>query len=195
MNSVYDRRLQLTNGEDCNGLELWRRLFIEHQGGAEQSMMAGIQSVHRFPRCPHESNLGGYLGEWLSLRRQVGMYLPEEYLVIMLMDVLPEKVASETRDRPLINATQKPVEYVSRELARYNDKHLAKVYDEQAAKALDGVHKNPIASFQDAEKRVADLMRHFDKMEQTICAFARNPKGGWKGQRRHTHIRTAAARP
>ena len=31
-NKVYDRRLQLTNGEDVNGLELWRKLFIENQG-------------------------------------------------------------------------------------------------------------------------------------------------------------------
>ena len=52
-NNVYDRRLQLTNGEDCNGLELWRQLDLENQGGAEHVMMAGITRLQRFPRCPH----------------------------------------------------------------------------------------------------------------------------------------------
>ena len=34
---VYSRRLQLTNGEDLNGLELWRRLFLENQGAPNMS--------------------------------------------------------------------------------------------------------------------------------------------------------------
>ena len=77
-NKVYDRRLQLTNGEDCNGLELWRRLYLENKGGAEHVMLAGISRLHRFPKCPHKTKLGGYLGEWLTLKRQYGGYLPDE---------------------------------------------------------------------------------------------------------------------
>ena len=82
-NKVYDRRLQLTNGEDFNGLELWRRLFLENQGGAEHVMLAGIRRLHRFPRCPSKAKLGGYLREWLTLQRQYGGYLPDEYLWVM----------------------------------------------------------------------------------------------------------------
>ena len=38
-NSIYERRLQLTSGEDNNGFELWRALFQENEGGAEQVIM------------------------------------------------------------------------------------------------------------------------------------------------------------
>ena len=31
-NKVYERRLQLTSGEDNNGLELWRSLCQENEG-------------------------------------------------------------------------------------------------------------------------------------------------------------------
>ena len=31
-NPVYERRLQLTGGEDHNGLELWRALYNENEG-------------------------------------------------------------------------------------------------------------------------------------------------------------------
>ena len=48
-NNAYDRRLQPTNGEECNGLELWRRLFVEHKGDAQHAMMAGrvVSQPHR----------------------------------------------------------------------------------------------------------------------------------------------------
>ena len=95
-----------------------RRLFLENQGGAEHVMMAGITRLHKFPRCPHKSKLSGWLGEWLTLKRQYGGYLPEEYLYIMLLDILPEDVAAEIRDRPSLNTVQRVTDYISGELAR-----------------------------------------------------------------------------
>ena len=40
-NPVYQRRLQLTQGKDSNGFELWRALFQENAGGAEHVIMWG----------------------------------------------------------------------------------------------------------------------------------------------------------
>ena len=51
-NSVYERRLQLTNGEDHNGLERWRAPYQECEGGAEQVVMGGIRRCLRFPKMP-----------------------------------------------------------------------------------------------------------------------------------------------
>ena len=59
----------------------------------------------------------------------------------MLLDMLPEDVAAETRDRPLLNTVQRVTESVSQEVARYNDKHLGKIDDDLASKALDHVQK------------------------------------------------------
>ena len=60
-NNVYERRVQLTGGEDGNGLELWRSLFQEFEGGAEQVIMAGITRFRKFPNCPHRSKLQAHL--------------------------------------------------------------------------------------------------------------------------------------
>ena len=71
-NSVHERRLQLTGGEDNNGLELWRSIFQENEGGAEHVVMAGIRRFQRFPKCPGKARLQSYLGEWQTLRKAHG---------------------------------------------------------------------------------------------------------------------------
>ena len=76
-NPVHERRLQLTGGEDNNGLELWRALYQENEGGAEQVIMAGIRRFQRFPKCPSKTRLQAHLGEWQSLRKQHGGHLPD----------------------------------------------------------------------------------------------------------------------
>ena len=76
--AVFSRRLQLVNGESSNGLELWRKLFIENKGGAEHVVMAGLRRLHNFPVCPHKTKLGHYLGQWLTLKLQYGGSLGEE---------------------------------------------------------------------------------------------------------------------
>ena len=46
---VHQRRQQLTLGEEYNGLELWRALFIQNKGGAEQVGVAGMSAFHQIP--------------------------------------------------------------------------------------------------------------------------------------------------
>ena len=47
--AVFSRRLQLVGGEGCNGLELWRYLFIRHKGGAAQVQLVDRAAFHDFP--------------------------------------------------------------------------------------------------------------------------------------------------
>ena len=49
---VYSRRTQIAGGEDRNGFELWRRLFMENEGGAEQVALAGLRRFHSFSQVP-----------------------------------------------------------------------------------------------------------------------------------------------
>ena len=66
-NKVYERRLQLTGGEDGNGLELWRALYHENQGGAEHVIMGGgppkVSSVSEMPPQIQASELAGRMAE------------------------------------------------------------------------------------------------------------------------------------
>lgn len=46
---IYGRRTQLANGEAYSGIDLWRRLHVESNGGAEQVVMAGLRRLHHPP--------------------------------------------------------------------------------------------------------------------------------------------------
>ena len=59
----YSQRVQMSGGEDRNGLELWRKLYLNNEGGAEQVALAGLKRFHRFPACPSKEKLGYWFGE------------------------------------------------------------------------------------------------------------------------------------
>ena len=71
-NNVYMRRATLVDGEEGNGLELWRKLYMENEGGAEQVHLAGLARFLTFEKCPHKTKLSTYLGEWEILRLKYG---------------------------------------------------------------------------------------------------------------------------
>ena len=88
----YHSRIQKAGGGDRNGLELWRDLFREHEGGAEQVALGGLGRLHRVPQCPAKQHLGHYLGELEYLRTKYGRNLPDACTWAMLMNVLPEEI-------------------------------------------------------------------------------------------------------
>ena len=92
------------------------------------------------------------------------------------MDVLPEDVATEVRDRKnVLNSTDKVLLYISDRLARYRDKELSSMHDKRAEHALDHAPRNPVNAIVETEKRVNDMM---SKMESMVAAFstaARDP--------------------
>ena len=47
--TVHQRREALAGGEEGNGLELWRVLYLEHEGGATTCQAHGIRDFHNFP--------------------------------------------------------------------------------------------------------------------------------------------------
>ena len=49
--AVHAQSTALAGGEEFNGLELWRRMFVNHEGGAEQVTLKGIRNFMGFPKC------------------------------------------------------------------------------------------------------------------------------------------------
>ena len=76
-NDLHGRRLSLTQNEQDNGFELWRSLFIENEGGAEQVALGGMSTLHSFPQCPRIEDLQHWLGQWQICRHKYGSDLPE----------------------------------------------------------------------------------------------------------------------
>ena len=85
-NTVHMRCLTLTMNEADNGFELWRMLFLENEGGAEQVEIAGMTDLHSFPQCPSAADVLHYTGQWNITRMRHGNDLPDQHLRQMYLE-------------------------------------------------------------------------------------------------------------
>ena len=117
--------------EFLNGLELWRRLFFENEGGATEAEVQERECFIHFPECPDPKYLAEYLNEWEALNQAHGTHLPDAHLQSMLKSMLPAGVRSELRkwcrDRPTCTVN---------DVTRYLRSDLAQGVDERVAQAL-----------------------------------------------------------
>ena len=84
----------LVDGEELNGAELWRSLFVNNNGGAGEVEVADLGALHAFPPCPSGADLPHYLGLWLSLSlvSSQGMDSPARHLTTRLTRMLHKEV-------------------------------------------------------------------------------------------------------
>ena len=67
----------------------------------------------------------------------MGAHLPDVHLYWMLMDMLPDDVATEVRDRRQhLNSVDQVIHYLSGEIARYRDKENCTIQDRIAEQSL-----------------------------------------------------------
>ena len=66
------RRLTLTNGQDYNGLELWRALFAENNGGSTELAVLERGWFIDFPKCDKPSDLQPHMSAWIQLKNKYG---------------------------------------------------------------------------------------------------------------------------
>ena len=137
---VYMRRVQLAGGEENNGIELWRKIFMTYEGGAEQVALGGLRRFHRFPPCPPKDELGHYLGEWSYLRTRFGSNIPDSSLWTMSMSIPPEDVQKDVRDRKhLLPSTQHVLDHVQ-------DTHRSNLHGRLKTRFLEQGPRNAINS-------------------------------------------------
>ena len=122
---IHQRRHQMTLGEEYNGLELWRALYVQNKGGAEQVQVGGISAFHAFPICKRVEDLHHHIGEWQVMRMRHGAGIDDANLRIMFLNTLPEVTATEIRRRTELTSLQQYIEFVMSQLHLYNDKRLA----------------------------------------------------------------------
>ena len=179
---TYMRRPQLVDGEEGNGIELWRKLYLQNEGGAEQVYLMGLNRFMTFQKCPHRNQLATYLGEWEILRLKYGSTFNDVVLYTMLINILPEDIAKEVRDRrQTLNTVSRVLDYLKAELGRFNDSYLSRVHSQQDAKALEKGPKNPVNAV--LEQQLATLN---SSMQRLCAAFnnrspPRTPGGGGGG--------------
>ena len=93
----------------------------------------------------------------------------------MLVDILPEDVATEVTDgKHVLDTVDTMLTYLSGELSIHRDKELTSFHDRKAEHALDSAPKNPVHSFVEVETKVQDMMK---QMESMISAFGQANAG------------------
>ena len=142
--SIHGRRLTLTQNEPDNGIELWRALFVENEGGAEQVILGGMTSLHAFPQCPSLGDLQHWVGQWQITRQKFGQGLPEMHLRQMFLNMLPPAVAEKLRERKDISTLQEYINEINGDLGRLNDARLAKVNAQRMKTTLLHGAKNAV---------------------------------------------------
>ena len=73
--SLYKRRTQLCGGTKGNGLEMWRWLFTEFQGGSDAVMLGGSRQLQDWPRCQKLDQLSQHLDDWCECLQMYGTEL------------------------------------------------------------------------------------------------------------------------
>ena len=83
--TLFGRRMTLTGGEEFNGLELWRTMYMENMRGSSEMKLAERNRLINSP------------GQCLQLRPKYGSDLPEDNLRLMFRNTLPVNVLVDIR--------------------------------------------------------------------------------------------------
>ena len=66
--------------ETLNGLERWRRMYFDNQGGAIEVEIQDRDCFINFPMCKDPKHLNEYLNTWEELSAVHGAHLPDDHL-------------------------------------------------------------------------------------------------------------------
>ena len=129
---LYRRRTQLCGGEKGNGLEMWRWLYHEYQGGSEAVMLGGARRLQEWPRCNKLDSLSAHLDDWVECLQTYCSELLHApgTLRSMLLGVIPTEYEDELLSRPNIKTWQEIIQWCKTRTVYKRQKLLA----EQARK-------------------------------------------------------------
>ena len=98
--SMYNRRVQLSGGEMGNGFEMWRRLFIDFQGGSTAVEFGGARCLQEFPTLTALSKLSGHLEDWTDALTTYGSELEHCPMLDrnMMLSIIPKNLEDEILD-------------------------------------------------------------------------------------------------
>ena len=172
-------------------MELWRALFVKHEGGADQVELGGIGSLHSFPQCDKMESLQLWVGKWQEMKDTFGGGISDVHLKSMFINILPSTVQREIREKPGLVTLQQCIDHVLADLGRLNDVQLSKLHTERLKQSLNATQRvSPVLEKEEQHEKVDDVKiekneDHFktlinaltDKMDHIVAAVgAARPK-------------------
>ena len=121
----------MDGGKTYNGLELWRVLYWEHEGGDVAVQVHGIRGFHTYPQCTNMKDLNLHVGQWQELRQKHAPNMPEIHLRELFLDILPTELKKEINRRSDCNTLPEMIAFAQKEVTQLNDQRLASMHDAQ----------------------------------------------------------------
>ena len=127
--TMLGRMATMAGGEEFNGFELWRALFVEFRGGSVEMTCNERGFFIDFPKCTKDEDLQNHIVQWKKLQMEHGIGLPDAHLRHMFRGILPEHVVEELKklhQSGQFTTWDLEYNYVYKEIARLNDSRLSK---------------------------------------------------------------------
>ena len=113
--TLYENRIPLAHGCEGNGFELWRRLFVDHEGGDRVIQLDGRTGLQNFPICTM-SNIGLKLDSWQNQMMRFGGDIGPDTRVTMLLKILPQELRNDVIKRGELYSVDLIIGYIRRQL-------------------------------------------------------------------------------
>ena len=184
VDSLYNIRNVLAGGHN-NGLELWRALFVKHEGGADQVELSGMGSLHSFPPCEKVDQLQFWVGKWQEMKDMYGAGISDAHLRSMFINILLESVRKDIREKPGLITLQLCIDHVIADIGRLNDVQLWKMHSDRLKQSFSSTQRiSPVLDKEEHIEKTADVPKPEDqfqtlfnalsnKMENLVAAIAR----------------------
>ena len=125
--SQLTNRVTLVGGQEFNGLEHWRALYLQNCGGSSEMANAERGFWIEFPKCDKATDLQAHLAQWITLKGKYGSHLPEDHLIHMLHNILPDDVREAVKlQRDIRYNLQRQLDFIYVELGTFVDSKLSK---------------------------------------------------------------------
>ena len=199
--NMYNRRKQLSGGEQGNGLEMWRRLYTQYQGGADAVEYGGIQRLQEFPRYPSKdlSRLSDHMDDWLDVLSQYGHELEHcpRMLRAMALKLLPRELEDEAMEKSAVLGLftyNDVIEWARNKTTLLRQKELSELHRKPVISHIKGLkHEEPEEPVPVPPPPPAPHEEHVPAWAQEFVAALRAQKP--PGQRRPRDEQRRAASP
>ena len=136
-------RATLSGGQEFNGLEHWRALFLQNCGGSSEMANAERGFWIAFPKCEKSTELHKHLSQWVALKMKYGGHLPEPHLIHMMHEILPDDVKEAVKlQRDMKESLQKQIDFIFSEISTFTESKLSKWNLAKLQQSLKPKNKN-----------------------------------------------------
>ena len=113
---LYEKRITLAHGVEGNGFELWRRLYVDYEGGDEVVQNDGRTKLQNFPQISSMATMSAKLDDWQALMLKYGGDVGPTFRRTMLLKILPESTREDVLKNQDLTGTDSIIKWIRKQL-------------------------------------------------------------------------------